>query len=109
MAKAYESVLTEAGFTQDGQLATDLQAHADDPTTGDGSLSHNGEYKVLSAWKKGDCSVHLERNTAPEETGDDMTAIVTHPPLLVIEKGDVRVAVSPRDPEALEAVLSELG
>lgn len=106
----HESILKELGFTADADLAAQLQDDANDPSTGDGSLSHNGDYKVLNAWTKGELRVHLERNTAPEDAGDDMTAVVTHPPLLVVERGDQRlVVVSPRDTDALRAVLTEIG
>lgn len=107
---AYEDVLAELGYEASEDLATAIKSNADDPETGEGSLSHNGEYKVEGAWKKGNVTVHLERNTAPEDQGDDMTAVVTHPPLLVVKKSDVVVAgVRPRDPEALKAVLTDLG
>lgn len=109
MANGYENVLTQAGFQSDEATAKAIQDHAEDENTGDGSLAHNGDYKVLGAWTKGDYRVHLERNTAPEDAGDGMTAVVTHPPLLVIDKGDTRiVAVNPKDTEALRAVLSDL-
>lgn len=105
----HEDILTKLGYEANAGAQAAKQADADDPATGDGSLSHNGKYEVLGFWSKGDVEVHLERNTAPEDVGDGMSAVVTHPPLLVVEKAGARlVAVSPRDPEALEAVLTDL-
>lgn len=106
---AHDDVLAKLGFEPDAELASFVQGYADDPNTDDGSLSHNGEFKVLGAWKKGDVWLHLERNTAPEPGDDDMETVVTHPPVLVVCKGDKRICVvRQRDPEALEAVLSDL-
>lgn len=108
---AHDDVLAELGFEKDGDLQLGLQSHADDPNTDGGSMSHNGQYQVQGAWKKGDVVVHLERNTAPESQDEsDMSAIVTHPPVFVVSKGEQRlVTVMQRDPEALKAVLSDLG
>ena len=108
---AHDDVLSELGFTADEELQAAHQADANDATTGEGSLSHNGPYQVQGYWTKGDVHVHLERNTAPEaDNGDDMTAIVTHPPVFVVSKGEERVGTAMlRDPEALKAVLSDLG
>jgi hypothetical protein len=111
MAAQYESVLTELGYTQDSQAQQDLLDAATDPATGGGDMSASGKYEVLAAWTKGDLTVFTERNTAPDvDSVDDMVAIVTHPPVLVIERGGERVAaVPPRDTTALRNVLTELG
>lgn len=107
---AHDEIFEKLGFTADDVLKEAIKTDADDPTTGEGSLSHNGEYQVLGAWTKSDVQVHLERNTAPEDQGEDMTAVVTHPPVFVVSKAGKRVAAAmQRDPEALEAVLSDLG
>lgn len=102
---AHDDVLAELGFTSDDEKKASYQEAFEKAGT-----SENGAHVVHGVWTKGDISLHLERNTAPEDTGDDMTAVVTHPPVFVISKGGKRVVtVMQRDPEALKAVLSDLG
>jgi hypothetical protein len=105
---SYEDVLTGAGFTEDADMASKLQEWANHPETGEGSMSDNGAYEIQKAWTKGDATVVLEQNTAPDDLGDGMTAVVTHPPVLVVDSPKFRVSVRPSDTDALKDVLGHL-
>lgn len=105
----YETALSELGFAADDTLKTKLQEWADHPETGGGDMSHNGAYKLLAAYSKGNVIVVAEQNTAPEDMGDGETsAVVTYPKLLIVEGPNGRCAVRPADVEALKAVIEAL-
>ena len=106
-APTYKDVLANLGFQSDENRRAALQTHAENPETDGGNLSHNGDYKVLGTWTKDDIVVHMEQNTAPDQIGE-LSAIVTHPPLLVVEGPKGRAAVRPGDVEALEQVIADL-
>lgn len=99
----HEKVLADLGFKPDDDHKSAVEQIAED-----NGVSESGPYVVHAAWSKGDIKIHLEQNTAPEVDGE-MSAQVTHPPLLVVEKGDQRLfALSPRDAEALREVVPTL-
>jgi hypothetical protein len=99
----HEKVLTDLGFTEDSEHKAAIEQIAED-----NNLSANGPYQVHGAWSKGDIKIHLEQNTAPDKDGE-LSAQVTHPPLLVVEKAGNRLfALSPRDAEALREVVPTL-
>lgn len=78
--------LTNLGFTEH-------QAHPAARPSRVKALSHNGPYKVLGAWEKGNVRVHVEQNTAPntirDTEGTEYTAqAYQFPPVMVIETVD---------------------
>lgn len=99
----HEKTLADLGFTEDSDHKEAIEKVATD-----NGLSDNGPYVVHGAWSKGDIKIHLEQNTAPDTDGE-LSALVSHPPLLVVEKGDKRLfALSPRDVESLKDILPTL-
>jgi hypothetical protein len=98
----YEDVLTDAGFTEDTDLAGQLSDHADSA-----GMRANGPYDVHGAWSKGDVRVHLEQTTAPDSSGG-LNVIVQHPAVLVVTAPELRVAVNPDDVAALASVLAQV-
>lgn len=60
-------------------------------------MQDNGPYEVLACWTRGQTVVLVEQNTAPDDLGGGMTAVITHPPVAVIEGPRGRVAASPLD------------
>jgi hypothetical protein len=102
VATSYETVLDEAGFTADSDLASQLSDHADAA-----GMRSNGAYELHGAWSKGDVRVHLEQTTAPDASGG-MKIIVEHPPVLIVVAPNLRVAVNPDDTDALTSLLTEI-
>lgn len=100
---ALNETLEQLGFTRDENVRDQilvLSLEAD--------LSHNGEYSVGDVFVRGECVVVVEQNQAPEDLGG-MKAVVTHPPLAIIESPKGRVAFNPTDVKLAEVLVSELG
>jgi len=76
-------------------------------------LSHNGPHVVQEVFTKsvssGTITVTIEQNTSPDDLGGGMTAVVTHPPVAIIDgpKG-YRVAFNPVDVDLAEHLVTEL-
>jgi hypothetical protein len=99
----HEQILTDLGFTADDDHKASMEKVAED-----NGMSANGPYVVHGAWSKGDVKIHMEQNTAPDQDGE-LTAQITHPPVMVVEKAGKRVfAISPRDAESLKDILPTL-
>jgi hypothetical protein len=102
---SYADVLSSKGFAKDEKAAEVLHADANDPNTGEGSLGHNGDYTVHEVWRKDGVTAVLEQNTAPEDLGGGMTALVTHPKVLIVEGPNGRCPVQLHDLDVLDDVL----
>lgn len=94
--------LESLGFTED-QVSLDA-AKANAEAQG---MSHNGPYAPLLAMVNGDVLVVVEQNTAREDM-NGMTALVEHPPVVVINGPKGRVAANPADLELVSALIAEL-
>lgn len=95
----FTNVLTELGWTQDGQSKQVAEENAQ--ATG---LNNNGPYVVRDVWVKDDRMITVECNTAPEDLGGGMTAVITHPPVAVLAGPGMRVAFNPDDLELVRSL-----
>lgn len=96
--------LVACGFANDTSAVSYLQSVSDGL-----GMSRNGKHEVLAHFVKGDVSVTVEQNTAPEApTSDGMSIVVTHPPCAIIEGGPTgRVAANPSDVQLILALVGE--
>lgn len=94
------TALGYAGFTQDDGLKQQLQDAAD------AQMHESGPYKVLEAWRQGVIQIVVEQNTAAEDLGGGTTAVVTYPPVAVIEGPGGRVCCNPNDTDLVVSVAS---
>ncbi len=109
---AIEQTMTDLGFTVDNKLAKTLVADATNPDLGGGDMSASGPYVVHQAWTKGEVRAWLEQNTSPDshDVGEDeVSAILSHPRVLVVESPKGQVAVKPSETATIADVVSALG
>lgn len=94
--------LSELGFKADSKAKqaalTDAEAQG---------LSVNGSYDVHAVYAKDGITVTVEQNQATEDIGG-LSAVVTHPPVAVMESPKGRVAFNPNDVELVETLVGEL-
>lgn len=100
---ALADTLKRLGFIEDerGRAAAETNAE----TAG---VNDNGTYTVQAVYVRDNIVVTVEQNQAPEQLGDGMTAVVTHPPLAVIASPKGRVAFNPADTELAGSLVEQL-
>lgn len=84
-------VLTNIGFSENG--TEEFQALSDQL-----KLGHNGDHKILGAYKNGDVYAVLEQNVSPDSSGG-VEVIMKHPAILILEGPKGRVAIPNADLE----------
>lgn len=85
-------VLTKLGFKQDPaskKAAEDIAVAQ--------KLSASGAYTIQDVLVRDDVIVTIEQNHSPEDYGNGMTALVSHPALAVMVSPRGRVAFNPQD------------
>lgn len=96
---SWTTTMTELGFVIDESAAAVAQAAADSA-----GLSEGGTYRVQQVWRRLDVTVTVEQNQAPETVGG-MQALITHPPVAVIDSPAGRYAFNPEDTELARNLL----
>jgi hypothetical protein len=95
--------LEKAGFKHDDELKSAHEEQADK-----NSMHETGPYVVHGVWRKGLVSVLFEQNTAAEEMGGGMKAVIQHPAVCVVSGPKGRAACNPDDTELLLLLVEEL-
>jgi len=96
--------LTGLGFKPDEATQKYLEGLAEDA-----KMHDNGPYQVRAVYVKGDVTVTIEQNTAPDDLGDGMSAVVSHPPCGIIDgPNGYRVAFNPTDVNLFKTLVADL-
>lgn len=95
--------LKAAGFKDDAKLHA---AHEEQAT--ENKMHDGGPYVVHGVMKKGSVTVLFEQNTAPEEIGGGMKAVISHPAVCVVSGPNGRAACNPDDTELILHLAEQL-
>lgn len=96
------TTLVGLGFTDDP-----TQAQADQAAAIEAGAGSGGEFSVNHVFTKNQIKVTVEQNSATEDVGG-LSAVVTHPPVAVIESPNGRVAFNPSDVALAEVLIAQL-
>lgn len=94
--------LHELGFKADSKAKQAALAEAEAQ-----GLSANGSYDVHAVYVKDGITVTVEQNQAPEDVGG-LSAVITHPPVAIMESPKGRVAFNPQHLELVDTLIGEL-
>lgn len=89
-----------AGFEPNASLKADFQAYSDR-----NGLSANGRHEIVAAFRKGNVTVVVERNTVQQHQGYG----VTYPAVCVLTGPHGKVACDPTDIDLAVHLASTLG
>lgn len=96
------TTLVGLGFVDDKAQAQSDEAAAIAEGAGNG-----GEFSVDNVFTKNNVKVTVQQNSATEDVGG-LSAVVTHPPVAVVESPKGRVAFNPSDVALAEVLIAEL-
>lgn len=97
------STLEKVGFKRDDDLKSAHEVHADE-----NGMHATGRYVVDSVWKKGLVTVLFEQNTAAEDLGGGMAAVIQHPSVCIVSGPKGKAACNPEDTELILTLIQEL-
>lgn len=98
-----KKTLESAGFTQDEALKSAHEEQADK-----NSMHDAGPYVVHGVWTKGLVTLLFEQNTAAEDMGGGMKAVIQHPSVCVATGPKGKAACNPDDTELILRLVEDL-
>lgn len=91
------------GFVEDDTLASARAEKASQD-----NMHQTGPYVIHGVWRKGAVTLVFEQNTAAEEMGGGMSAVIQHPAVCVVSGPKGSAACNPADVKLILALAEEL-